>query len=288
VESEDGKPVALNVELTEKTYADYQLTVTSLGGHSSLPSRHGNAIRVLADALGRVEGHQFPFELNDVTLEYIEQRSRAEIGQRAADLRAVLSPSPDPKALARISDDPFLNATVRTTCVPTRVNGGQANNALPQKAEAIVNCRILPGHSPEEVRQVLLNIIEDPTVAVHWMAASRDVFDRAPAECGPPPAKPNAAVMNAVKNVVAEMWPGIPTWAMQETGASDGRFTNLAGIPTYGVSGVAIDRDDMRMHGPDERLRITSFYDGLDYYRRLLKKLTSPPGTVSGQGKQSR
>ena len=149
-----GKPLMMEVDATEKLYADYQLTVTNPGGHSSIPTPD-NAIYHLSDALGRLEHYQFPFELNNVTRAYYEKKAKAETGQRAADMLAILKAPPDMEAVARLSKDPIDNATMHTTCVATRLAAGHANNALPQTAQANVNCRILPGHSSEEIRQEL-------------------------------------------------------------------------------------------------------------------------------------
>src|SRR5579863_2561000 len=150
--TEKGKPIDVEVEATEKLYADFQLTVKNPGGHSSLPVPD-NAIYHIADALGRLERSPFPFELNPVTRAYFDQLSKVESKRTAADMRAILQTPPDAETIARLSQDPHYNATVRTTCVATRLNAGHANNALPQTAQAVVNCRILPGHSAEEIRR---------------------------------------------------------------------------------------------------------------------------------------
>src|SRR6267143_4214466 len=161
--SDHVKPVMMMVDATEKLYADFQVSVTNPGGHSSLP-RPDNAIYSLADGLARLKNHQFPFELNEVTRVYYERMAEGETQERAADMKAMLKNPPDADAVARLSRDPIDNSTTHTTCVATRLNAGHANNALPQRAEATVNCRILPGHSAEEVRQELVNILADPNI----------------------------------------------------------------------------------------------------------------------------
>jgi acetylornithine deacetylase/succinyl-diaminopimelate desuccinylase-like protein len=163
-----GKPVNLDIEASEKLYADFQLTTTNPGGHSSLP-RSDNAIYHIADALARLERAPFPFELNEVTRLYFERRAALETGQTAADMRAILRTPPDEDAIARLSRDARYNSTMRTTCVATRLGGGHANNALPQLAQANVNCRILPGHSAEEIRQKLIAVFADPQVTVRFV-----------------------------------------------------------------------------------------------------------------------
>jgi acetylornithine deacetylase/succinyl-diaminopimelate desuccinylase-like protein len=273
VDTENGKPVIVSMDATEKLYADFQLTVTNPGGHSSLPAPD-NAIYHLTDALGRLEHFQFPLELNDVTRAYYERMATIETSQRAADMRAILKNPPDPAAAERLSQDPLHNSTLRTTCVATRLDAGHANNALPQSAHAIVNCRILPGHTREEVRQTLIGIFADPKVAVGYDDHGR-VLDSAPNAQALPPVKLRPDVMDTLEKIAGEMWPGTPVIPTMATGASDGVYTNAAGMPTYGISGVAIDTNDVRAHGRDERLRVESFYQGVDFYYRYLKALTS-------------
>jgi len=274
VDTENGKPVIVSMDASEKLYADFQLKVTNPGGHSSLPVPD-NAIYHLADALGRLERFQFPLELNDVTRTYFERMASVETGQEAADMRAILNSPPDPTAAARLFLDPLQNSTLRTTCVATRLDAGHANNALPQSARANVNCRILPGHTREEVRQILVRVFADPKVEVGYVDNSGRVFDSAPNAQALPPVKLRPEVMQALEKIAGELWPGTPVIPTMATGASDGVYTNAAGMPTYGISGVAIDMNDVRAHGRDERLRVESFFQGVDFYYRYLKALTS-------------
>jgi len=273
VETENGKAVIVSMDASEKLYADFQLTVTNPGGHSSLPVPD-NAIYHLADALGRLEHYQFPVELNDVTRTYFERMASLETGQKAADLRVILSSPPDPAAAERLSLDPLYNAELRTTCVATRLEAGHANNALPQSAHANVNCRILPGHTREEVRQTLVRILADPQVTVGYDDHGR-VIDTAPNAVALPAVKLRPDVMQTLEKVAGEMWPGTPVVPTMSTGASDGVYTNAAGMPTFGISGIAIDVNDVRAHGRDERVRVESFFQGVDFYDRYLKALTS-------------
>jgi acetylornithine deacetylase/succinyl-diaminopimelate desuccinylase-like protein len=269
-----GKPLNVDVESNEKLYADFELDASDPGGHSSLPVPD-NAIYHIADALSRLEHAPFPFELNPVTRAYFEKRAALESGQTAADMRAILNDPPDQHAIARLSEEARFNSLMRTTCVATRLKAGHANNALPQGAQAIVNCRILPGHGIEEVRQDLIRIFADPKVVVKYVDNSRRVFDRAPDTKAFPPVLPPPAVMKPLEQVADSMWPGAPVIPEMETGASDSVYTIAAGIPSYGVSGVALDEDDVRAHGKDERVRESSFYDGVEFYYRYLKALTS-------------
>lgn len=270
----NGKPLIVSVDASEKLYADYQLSVTNPGGHSSLPTAD-NAIYHLADGLARLERYQFPFELNPVTRTYFERMATAETGQTAADMKAIVKSPPDEEAIRRLSTDPLENATMRTTCVATRLEAGHANNALPQTARANVNCRILPGHSREEVRQTLVRILADPKIKVGYRDNSGQILDRAPDSMALPPVALPQDVMQPLDRIAAQMWPGAPVVPTMSTGASDGVYTNAAGLPTYGISGVAIDINDVRAHGKDERLRVGSYFNGVDFYYRYLKALTS-------------
>jgi len=275
IEAEHGKPVMMETDAAEKLYADYQLTVTNPGGHSSLPLPD-NAIYHLADGLAWLEHFHFPVELNSVTRAYYEATLKVETGQRAADMKAILKNPPDSAAADRLSRDPIDNGTLHTTCVATRINAGHANNALPQMAQAIVNCRILPGHSSEEIRQTLIHVLDDPKITVRYVDNAGNVFDQAPDKkaLAPPPLRWD--VMQSLRNVTQQMWPGIPVIPDMSTGASDDVHTDAAGIPAYDISGEAIDRDDIRAHGRDERIRVESFYRAVEFYYRFLKTLTSP------------
>jgi acetylornithine deacetylase/succinyl-diaminopimelate desuccinylase-like protein len=274
VQLDHGKALAFVVDATEKLYSDYQLVVTNPGGHSSLP-RPDNAIYELSHALINLQQHKFPFELNSVTRAYYEHLATVETGQRAADIKAMLRTPPAMDAVNRLSQDPIDNSRLHTTCVATRLAGGHANNALPGRAEAVVNCRILPGHSKQEIREDLVKAFADPKVEVRYVTSSGEVLDNIPDErsFAPPPPRPD--VFGAIKTVAAKMWPGIPVFPTMATGASDGVYTMNAGMPTYGISGVEMERDDHREHGRDERVPAESFYKGVDFYYRFMKTLTS-------------
>ncbi len=274
VDSDAGKPVAINVDATEKLYADYELEVTDKGGHSSLP-RPENPIYELSNALARLGKGSFPFELNEVTRAWLEHMQKIEDGARAKDIKAVLAVPPDADAIARLSRDPRYNSALHTTCVATRLDGGHANNALPQRASAIVNCRILPGHSPEEVRQDLIKIFAEPKLTVRYVDPVTDKrLDVGSERKALPPPPPRKDVFDALNAVAGKMWPGTPIVIDMAVGASDSVYTMAAGIPTYGFNGAAIDRDDVRAHGRDERLRVKAFDDSAEFYYRYLKALT--------------
>jgi acetylornithine deacetylase/succinyl-diaminopimelate desuccinylase-like protein len=278
VELHHGKATIFSVDASEKLYADYQLTVTNPGGHSSLPVPD-NAIYELANGLQRLSHYSFPADLNGVTRDYFETESKILSGQTAADMRAILNTPPDPEAVKRLSQTPEYNSTLRTTCVATRLDAGHANNALPQRAQAIVNCRILPGHSKEEVREELIRVLNSPKITVQYVGDGGEgqgvIFDKAPDKKALPPAAIQPEVMQALQQVAGKMWPGVPVVSTMADGASDGIYTNAAGMPTYGVSGIALESDDVRAHGKDERLPIASYDPGVDFYYDFLKTLTT-------------
>jgi len=271
--ADHGKPLVMEVDATEKLYGDFVLTARNPGGHSSLP-RPDNAIYELAAALTRIANYQFPFELNSITRAYYERAVKTEKGERAADIAGMLKNPPDMDAMQRLSKDPIDNSTMHTTCVATRLRGGHANNALPQTAEANVNCRILPGHSLEETRLALEKVVADPKLKVQFLENNNELMDHGSDRHSYLPAAPRKEVFDALDKIVPEMWPGIPVLPTMSTGASDGVYTNAAGMPTYAVSGEQEDRDDVRAHGKDERIGVEAFYRGVDFYYAFLKEVT--------------
>jgi acetylornithine deacetylase/succinyl-diaminopimelate desuccinylase-like protein len=270
---EQGRPRRYEMAGTEKVYADYQFVATNPGGHSSLPVPD-NAIYELSDALERLKGYRFPFELNSITRGYFERMAGITVGETAADMKGVIATPPDTAAIDRLSKDKLYNSMMRTTCVATRLEGGHANNALPQRAIATVNCRILPGHSAEEVRQELAKVVADPRIAVRFINAKGVVMDTADDRRGfpPPPLRPE--VMKPLEKLVAEMWSGSPVIPTMAVGASDDVYVTQAGLPSYILSGLAVEKGDERAHGQDERIGVKSFNDGVDFLYRYLKLLT--------------
>ena len=267
-----GVPLLFAVEATEKLYADYHVTATNPGGHSSLPTSD-NAIYHVADALRRLERRPFPFELNEVTRAELAARARLASGQEAADLEGVLRTPPDLMAIVRLSANPVFNATMRTTCVATMMSAGHAPNALPGSATANVNCRILPGHSQEQVRQELIGIFADPTLKVEYTTDAGEVLGKGSDRAAAPPPPLLPAVFTPLRSTVEGMWPGLPIVPEMETGASDSIYTMAAGIPSYGFKGMAIEQGDERAHGRDERLGVESFYAGVEFQYRYLKAM---------------
>jgi acetylornithine deacetylase/succinyl-diaminopimelate desuccinylase-like protein len=217
----------------------------------------------------------FPAELNPITRSFFthESESLEPPARRLADL--AMAPGAGQPALEALADSSvYANALLRTTCVPTRIEGGHANNALPQSVTVNVNCRILPGHSPAEVERQLIEKLADPQISVLYCSSQ--------GRCGgAPQTQPAMAVAQdapaliALRGVSSKLWPGIPVAAEMETGTSDSVYTFNIGLATYGISGVGIDQDDVRAHGRDERLRVESFYQGLTFFYQFVRELDS-------------
>jgi acetylornithine deacetylase/succinyl-diaminopimelate desuccinylase-like protein len=270
VELDHGRAVVADVEATEKVYSDFQITALNPGGHSSRP-RPDNAIYELTAALNKLAAYTFPFELNEVTRTYFTNLASQEAGQAAADIRAILATPPDKTAAARLSAEPSFNSNFRTTCVATRLNAGHANNALAQTAQANVNCRIFPGHSPEEIRQQLIGLFADSKLTVKYVSDTGEVFATAPERKAMVPPAPIKEVFEPLTRITQAIWPGTPVTPVMENGASDSIYFAQAGIPCYGYSGIALERDDDRAHGQDERLPVDSYWKSLDFLYSFAK-----------------
>jgi len=271
--SEGGKKLYAAVQASEKVYADFQLEVRNPGGHSSRPTRD-NAIYRLAEGLTRLAKFSFPLDLNEVTRAMLERSAAFHSGQQAADMKAAARIPPDAAAVKRLAADPFYNAILRTTCVATRLEAGHANNALPQRADANVNCRILPGEDPAEIRRTLERVLADPEISLRFVE-QRDADGKLmePARVPPSPLRPD--VMQALEETVHSMWTGLPVLPVMDTGATDGRLLRMKDIPTYGISGVFLDLDNRRAHGQDENVRAEDFFDGVEFNYRLIKALST-------------
>ncbi len=262
-ESVAGRRISNDVQLSEKYVINYRLEVTNKGGHSSLPVAD-NAIYHLAGALDRLSAFAFPLKINDVTRAYFRAMAKLDDASVREDLSNAADGAGDAmERVARAST--AWNATLRTTCVPTQLEGGHAKNALPQLAAANVNCRVLPDEKPEDITAALKQVIADDKVTVTVVG---DV------SVGPP-SPMREDLMTAVSTLTDTLWPGVPTVPMMVTGATDGLYLRVAGIPTYGVQGFFYDRDDIRFHGRDERLKVQSFYEGQTFLYELVKRLTS-------------
>ncbi|MEO7220422.1 MAG: M20/M25/M40 family metallo-hydrolase [Gemmatimonadaceae bacterium] len=262
----NGKPIANNIELAQKVTTNYTLRVTNRGGHSSVP-RRDNAITSLADALAKVGRYQFPVQLSDVTRAFFTQTALVEAPQMARAMRAFVRDQGDSAALAVMTADDEYNTLLRTTCVATLLSGGHATNALPQLAEANVNCRLYPTDTAEQVRMALGRVIGDTTVRVV-------IKSQRPSS---PSAVMSPEIMQAVTRATREVIGNIPVIPTMLAGGTDSRFFRTAGIPAYGVSGLFMDpATDARAHGRDERMRIQSYYEGQEFLYRLTRLLASP------------
>jgi len=257
-----GRRIANYVQTSEKIYQSYDLEVVNPGGHSSRPEPD-NAIYRLANALTRLQGFAFPVSLNDTTRRYFELTSASVDPELAAAMRGIVRTPPDPAAVAALTAIPTYNALIRTTCVATLLEAGHAENALPQRARATINCRILPGESPDEVRATLARVIADDTVTITPLDIARP-SDPSPLVEG---------IIGPIERITAELWPDVPVIPMMSTGATDSLYLRNVGIPVYGVSGIFSDIDDNRAHGRDERLPVESFYEGLEFLYRLTREL---------------
>ena len=266
-ESLNGTRLSNDVQVSEKYVVNYRLEVRNKGGHSSLPVAD-NAIYHLAGALDRLSRFGFPLKTNEVTRAYFRAMSAIEKGPVSTDLLGVASG--DTAAMTRVAEasTPW-NATLRTTCVATMLEGGHALNALPQLAAATVNCRVLPEDSVGYVTETLRRVVADSAVKV--------IVNGAPH--GAPASPMRADLLSAVSAVTNELWPGVSSVPMMVMGATDGAYLRAAGIPTYGVQGLFYDRDDIRFHGRDERLKVQSFYEGQTFLYELVKRLSSAPNT---------
>ena len=260
-----GKRTALDVQAAEKVYLSFTLTARNPGGHSSLPVKD-NAIYRLAAALDRLSRYEFPVRLNDITRAYFERMAGIAQGPVAADMRAVARTPLDAAAARRLSASPLYNALLRTTCVATQLEGGHAENALPQMARAVVNCRMLPDESPREVQHTLDRVVADAGIEIDTVAA--------PVPSPPSPLTPE--LLRTIERVTQSLWGKLPIVPVMETGATDGLFLRNAGMPVYGVTGIFYDVDDVRAHGKDERIGVAEFNDGLEFAYRLVKALASP------------
>ena len=258
----NGKHISNGIQIGEKVFQTYRLEVTNPGGHSSRPSKD-NAIYHLAEGLTRLAKFDFPFKPSEVTRRYFERMSQLESGQLAADMKAVTQDPPDPDAVARMTAIPRYVGMLRTTCVATMLDGGHQSNALPQRAGAIVNCRILPEDSVDEVQKTLVRVLADDKIKI--TPIGKAVLSPAP------PINPE--IMRVAANTTQSMWPGVPLLPFLQAGATDGRFLSNAGIPTYGLSGMFAD-ENPGVHGLNEHISVKSLYEGQEFLYRVVKALS--------------
>jgi acetylornithine deacetylase/succinyl-diaminopimelate desuccinylase-like protein len=261
-ETAGGKRISNDLQVSEKYVINFRFEVRNKGGHSSMPVAD-NAIYHLAGALERVSKFSFPLKTNEVTKAYFAELAKVETGPVKTDLAKIAGGSQD--AMQRVAAaSPAWNATLRTTCVATQLEGGHAMNALPQLAAATVNCRVLPEESIDSVQSALQNAVADDQVSIKVMGE----VTKSPAS----PLRPD--VLKAAKRYTDTLWPGVPVIPIMVMGGTDGMYLRAAGTPTYGIQGFFMDRDDIRFHGRDERMSVTSFYEGQTFLYELVKALS--------------
>jgi acetylornithine deacetylase/succinyl-diaminopimelate desuccinylase-like protein len=259
----NGRRIFYGVQTSEKIYVTFRAEATNKGGHSSEP-RPDNAIYELTAALDRLAQFKFPIRLTQTVRAFYAGQAELETGARQADMRAV--GQGDVAAAERLATDPTDNAQVRTTCVATMLDGGHAENALPQRAGATIQCRMIPGDTQEQVQATLERVFADPAVHV---TVTRPATPS-------PESPPSEAVMNVFRRVVQSMWPGLLVMPSMDAGASDSKYTRAAGIPSYGAISNFFDLEDMRAHGQDERIKADRFAEGSEFAYRLMKAFSGP------------
>lgn len=262
-EIRNGTPAVLSVETAEKVYVSYTLTARDAGGHSSLPTP-GNPIQRLAQGLSRLASHPFPLHTNSATRGYYAGLSKLYTGEVAADLLAASREPQDPEVLARVAaTSTYNNAQLRTTCVPTLLEGGHAENALPQMARATVNCRVLPDEDLAGIDAALKEVLADPGIELARVAEPQ----------AGPPSPVNAALFAQIAEAAKGVWSEIPVSPYMSSGATDSVFLRASGMPVYVFNGMPYDVDDDRAHGQDERILVQSYYQSLQFNYRLLEAL---------------
>ena len=268
LETKKGEKLLNELQYAEKGFLSFVLEVKNKGGHSSMPEKE-NAIYRLSRGLVRLSEFDFPVILDAGTRAFFEAMAVRQSPEVAQAINRMLSTNPpDAAAVALLSRSPDWNAALRTTCVATMLQGGHAENALPQSAKATVNCRILPSQSAAEVQQTLRQVLKDDQISMTPLEPLSQVQS--------PPSPLDPDVMAAAKRVTSAMWPGVPVVPFISQGGTDGTHLRRAGIPTYGISGIADDYDDIRAHGKDERIAATALYEGREFMYRLVRELSAP------------
>ena len=258
----NGRRLYVGVETSEKVFLTFQAEVTDKGGHSSRPTGE-NPIYRLSYALARLSQFQFPVHLTETTKLYFSRRAPLETGQTKTDMLAMAAPTPDPAAIERLSALVETNILLRTTCVATQLDGGHAENALPQRARATLQCRVIPGESQESIRATLARVLNDPTVHLTVLTPATPS----------PESPPSAAILGAVERVAHGLWPEVVVLPQMAAGASDSRYTRSAGLPSYGIDGMFDDLDDGRAHGRDERIAVGAFAEEVEFTYRLMREV---------------
>ena len=260
---EKGKPVAFRVQAAEKTYADFEISVTDPGGHSSRPGAT-NAIYVLAQAIDRIAAYQFPPQVSELTRTYFRTTGKHVGGTVGAAMIRFADDPTDAAAIATLRADPEYVGQIGTTCVATMLSGGHALNALPQRASVSVNCRIFPGVSIDSVKATLDEVIANPRATVTTIGT--------PVSSDGSPLDPR--VMQAVRRGIDLSYPGLTIVPQMDTGASDSLYFRAAGVPSYGVGWAFIRPEDDFSHGLNERAPLATIDPGLLLWRSMLIDLS--------------
>jgi acetylornithine deacetylase/succinyl-diaminopimelate desuccinylase-like protein len=258
----DGRRAFYGVQTSEKSSATFAAEATNKGGHSSEP-RPDNAIYELTAGLDRLATFKFPIRLTDTVRASYASQARFATGSLQADMRA--TGNGDVAAAERLAANPTDNAQLRTTCVTTMLQAGHDEYALPQRARATIQCRMLPGDTQEQTKSALERVIADPAISLTVTHAATPS----------PESPPTEAVMAIYKRVVQSMWPGLPVMPNMDAGSSDSIYTRAAGIPSYGAASIFIDMDDLRAHGRDERIKADRFVEGTEFTYQLMKAFTA-------------
>jgi acetylornithine deacetylase/succinyl-diaminopimelate desuccinylase-like protein len=258
-----GRRLYVSVQTSEKMSMAFAAEVTDKGGHSSRPTA-ANPIYRLSEALARLSKFRFPVHLTDTTRQYFERRASIESGATQADMLAVAKTPPDPAALEHLSAEIETDILLRTTCTATEIQGGHAQNALPQRARATVQCRIIPGETEDSVRQTLARVFDDPTVSISAIKPG----------VPSPESPPSASILKMVEKVAHTLWPNVVILPEMSPSASDSKYTRLAGIPSYGIDAMFDDLDDARAHGRDERIAVGAFGQDVEFTYRLMRDIS--------------
>ena len=262
-----GKLLLQGIQVGEKAVQNYRLETVNAGGHSSIPVRD-NAIYELADALARVREHEFPLRLSATTRAFFGKAGAARNDDLGRAMVALSRNPDDREAEATVSKDRSYHSMLRTTCVATLLEGGHANNALPQRAVANVNCRIFPGETVEETLATLRQVVADPGVTITLVPPVRPL-------AAPPPLDPR--ILGPAEKLVAKYFPGVPLIPTMSTGATDGIYLEAIGIPVYGAPGGWSDPDGNGVHGQNERRSVRSVYVGRDFLNELIRAYADAP-----------
>jgi acetylornithine deacetylase/succinyl-diaminopimelate desuccinylase-like protein len=259
-----GRRLYIGVQTSEKMSMAFEAEVTDKGGHSSRPT-DANPIYRLSEGLARLSKFRFPVHLTDTTRQYFERRAAIETGAIKADMLGAAKTPPNPSAIDRLSAVVETNILLRTTCTATQIEGGHAQNALPQRARATLQCRIVPGETQDSVRDTLARVLADPSIKISVITAAT-----------PSPESPiSGNILPTVEKVAHQLWPDVVILPQMGAGASDSKYTRIVGIASYGIDGMFDDLDDARAHGRDERIGVAAFGQEVDFTYRLMREFSN-------------